>query len=172
LALSPKKFVGASLVEVLVVILIITILSVVAISKWFNLKQAAKIEVLNGIAATLRSSAYIAQMKARVKGLQPVATNPGGSTQTAFVVDFPFGSAEVDWRNLRSESRAELGDRLPMLDFIDLSGDGIQSEFNNQYTLIDYDIPGFSVPTNQGCYVIYDSFGNPNCTVTVVTVGC
>jgi MSHA pilin protein MshA len=59
-----------------------------------------------------------------------------------------------------------------MLDFIELSGTNLTSQINNQYTLIGYDIPGFSVPTNQGCYVIYDSFGNPDCTVSVVTADC
>jgi MSHA pilin protein MshA len=110
--------------------------------------------------------------KARLSGLAVVSANPGGSSQTEYQVDFPFGTTEVDWRNLCPESQAETGDRLTMLDFIELSGD-MQSRTNNQYTLIGYVIPpGFSVPTNQGCYVIYDSFGNPDCTVTVVTADC
>lgn len=60
-----------------------------------------------------------------------------------------------------------------MIDFINLQGSGgLTSQMNNQYTLVGYEIPGFSVPTNQGCYVIYDSFGAPDCTVTLVDVDC
>jgi MSHA pilin protein MshA len=82
-------------------------------------------------------------------------------------------SSEVDWRNLCPESVAELGDRLTMPDFINVNtAGGMSSEINNQYTLVGFDIPGFSVPTNQGCYVIYNSFGSPSCTVTMVTADC
>ncbi|MCH2056064.1 MAG: hypothetical protein MK214_05520 [Thalassotalea sp.] len=60
-----------------------------------------------------------------------------------------------------------------MVDFITLDGSaGLTSQTNNQYTLVGYDISGFSVPTDQGCYVIYDSFGDPAFTVTVVTEDC
>ena len=110
-------------------------------------------------------------MTAITQGLSVAATNPGGAAQS--IIDFGGETSEVDWRNLCPESRAELGDALTMEDFINLNtAGGLSSQFNNQYTLVGYDIPGFSVPTNQGCYIIYDSFGDPNCTVTVVTVDC
>jgi len=71
------------------------------------------------------------------------------------------------------ESLAELAVQLTMIDYLDLqTTSGLTSMLNNRYTLVGYRIPGFSVPTNQGCYVIYDSFGDPNCTVTPVTVDC
>ncbi|WP_144393770.1 pilus assembly FimT family protein [Pleionea sediminis] len=163
---------GFTLIELITVIVIISVLTAVAIPKLTALSKDSRIEVLEGIAGAIRSTTSMVRAKARVKGLSPANSNPGGSTQTGFIVDFPFGSAEVDWRNLCPESRAELGDNLTMLDFISFSGDDLQTQINNQYTLIGYDIPNLSAPTNQGCYVIYDSFGDPNCTITVVTVDC
>ncbi len=163
---------GFTLVEVVLVIVLLSLLSVAALPRALDLGQSARVATLEGIAGTMRSSAYLTRVKARAAGLQAVASNPGGNQQSEFLVDFPFGSAEVDWRNLCPESEAELGARLSMLDFLDLDGSGVQALTNNQYTLVGFDIPGFSVPTGAGCYVIYDSFGDPDCTVTVVTADC
>lgn len=89
------------------------------------------------------------------------------------VVEIGSETSEVDWRNLCPESRAELGDAMTMIDFIGLqSSDELTLQLNNQYTLVGYDIPGFSVPNDEGCYIIYDSFGAPECTVTLVTTDC
>jgi len=163
---------GFTLIEVVMVIVIVSILAAAAIPKFIDLGRSARISALNGVAGSLHSTINMVRAKALANGLSPASTNPGGSNQTAYVVDFPFGSTEVDWRNLCPESEAEVGDALTMLDFITVSG-GLASRTNNQYTLIGFDIPpGFSVPTNTGCYVIYDSFGSPNCTVTVVTDDC
>lgn len=163
---------GFTLIELVVVITILAILSTVAASKFIDIQSSARASTLNGIAGGLRSTIGMTKAKALASGLTIAPTNPGGVGQRAYVVDFPFGSAEVDWRNLCPESIAEIADQLNMIDFIELSGTNLTSQTNNQYTLIGYDIPGFSVPTNQGCYVIYDSFGNPDCTVSVVTADC
>ena len=163
---------GFTLIELIVVVVILSVLAIVAIPKFANLQKEARIAVLEGIAGSMRSAALLTKSKARVSGLSSVSANPGGSEQTDYLVDFPFGSAEVDWRNLCPESQAELGSRLTMLDFLEINGKDVTSQVNNRYTLVGYDIPGFSVPTNRGCYVIYDSFGNPDCTVVVVSVDC
>lgn len=163
---------GFTLIELIIVVVILSLLAIVAIPKFADLQKDAKIAALEGIAGSMRSAALLTKSKARASGLSPVSANPGGSAQTDYLVDFPFGSAEVDWRNLCPESRAELGSRLTMLDFVEITGKDITTQLNNQYTLVGYDIPGFSVPTNTGCYVIYDSFGNPDCTVVVVSVDC
>lgn len=170
IVITSKK--GFALIELIVVIVILSILAAVAVPKFTDLRREAKIAVLDGIAGSMRSAALLTKSKARVSGLSPVSANPGGNRQPGYLVDFPFGSAEVDWRNLCPESRAESGDRLTMLDFLEINGDDITNQVNNQYTLVGYDIPGFSVPTDRGCYVIYDSFGNPDCTVVVVSVDC
>ena len=83
-------------------------------------------------------------------------------------------TSEIDWRNLCPESRAELGDRLTMVDFINLNEHRALDlpRVTNRYTLVGFDIPNNSVSTTQGCYIIYDSFGFPDCTVEVVTEDC
>ena len=119
----------------------------------------------------MKSAITLVRAKAITQGLTVSDSNP--SSQSGLIVDFGGESSEVDWRNLCPESVAELGDRLTMVDFINLNtAGGMSSLVNNQYTLVGFDIPGFSVPTNQGCYVIYDSFGSPSCTVTTVTIDC
>lgn len=164
---------GFTLIELIVVVILISILAAVGFSRFASLARASKIATLEGVAAAMQTTALLVVSKARLQGLRRYPTNPGGSLQTTLVVDFELGSTEVDWRNLCPESRAEVADQLTMLDHMQthLSGD-LQAQLNNRHTLIGFDIPGFSVPTNQGCYVIYDSFGDPDCTVTTVTVDC
>lgn len=166
---------GFTLIEVLMVVVIVSILAAAALPRILDLGRSARISALNGVAGSLHSTINMVRAKAHAMGLSPAASNPGGSggsNQAGYLVDFPFGTTEIDWRNLCPESQAEMGDKLTMLDFITVSG-GLASRTNNQYTLIGFDIPpGFSVPTNAGCYVIYDSFGSPDCTVTVVTSDC
>jgi MSHA pilin protein MshA len=161
---------GFTLIELIIVIVILGILSVVAAPRFLDISTDAKIASINAIASQVKSAASLAQNKARATGLRPAAVNPG-SIQTNYFVEFGFGKSEVDFRNLCPESIAEGADRLDMLDFLDISSE-LQTRINNQYTLIGYDIPVRGVPINQGCYVIYDSFGLPNCTVTSVTVDC
>jgi MSHA pilin protein MshA len=169
--LGGRQRKGFTLIELVVVITIIGILSAVALPRFMNLTRSAKIAALEGIAGTMRSTATLVKMKARAQGIVPAASNPGN--QAAYLVAIGSDTSEVDWRNLCPESRAELGDRLTMIDFIQLQVSGeLTFQLNNQYTLVGYQIPGFSVPINQGCYVIYDSFGFPDCTVRVVTDDC
>ncbi len=165
---------GFTLVELVIVIAVLGLIAVYAVPHYSNLTRNARLAVLDGIAASMRSAADMTKMKARASGLRPASSNPAGSggNQYGYVVQFPFGSAEVDWRNLCPESKAELGNRLTMIDFLDFYDADLQTRIDNQYTLIGYQLPASGVPTNQGCYVIYDSFGDPNCTVTVVDVDC
>jgi MSHA pilin protein MshA len=170
--LINKKYAqGFTLVELIIVIVILGIIAVVAAPRFLNIASDAKVAVINNLAAQIESTISLVRNKALVSGLRPIANNPGAQ-QSEFVVDFGFGSAEVDFRNLCPESIAEFSDRLRLADFIEISGDDIQTRIDNQYTLIGFDIPATGTPTNQGCYVIYNSFGNPKCTVTPVTVDC
>ncbi|GAC21091.1 prepilin-type N-terminal cleavage/methylation domain-containing protein [Paraglaciecola arctica] len=168
--MSKNKNKGFTLIELIIVIVILGILAVVAAPKFIDISSDAKIAVLNSLSGQFKSTITLVQMKARVKGLKTAATNPNG-IQTDYIVDFGFGSVEIDWRNLCPESQGEGGDKLDMLDFLDISDD-FETRVDNQYTLIGYQIPSSGTPTTEGCYLIYDSFGFPNCTVEIVTVDC
>ncbi len=166
---------GFTLIELIIVIVILGILAVTASSKFIDLTRDAKIATLNSIKGTMESTINMVKAKARIKGLKPVSTNPGGGNlQSGFIVDFGFGSAEVDFSNLCPESSAELGTQLDMKDFLELDSQDFEpTATTNQYTFIGYDIPNITSPvTDQGCYIIYDSFGSPDCTVTVVADDC
>jgi MSHA pilin protein MshA len=170
--MKKNKLSGFTLIELIIVIVILGIVSVVALPRLLDLSSEAKIATLKQLAKQMKSSSELVRFKAITQGLRAVAANPG-SGQSSYIVDFGFGSAEVDFGNLCPESIAEYGDTLEMLDFMDLTFDEkIETRVNNQYTLIGYDIPSSGAPVDQGCYVIYNSFGRPNCTIEVVTVDC
>ncbi|MFQ3289266.1 MAG: MSHA pilin protein MshA [Alteromonadaceae bacterium] len=154
-------------------IVILGVLAVTAVPKFIDITSDAKVAALNSIKGSMESTINLVKAKARVKGLSPISSNPGDG-QSAYVVNFGFGSAEVDFRNLCPESRAELGTGLKMKDFLELDSQDFEDTVTtNQYTFIGYNIPNKESPvTDQGCYIIYDSSGDPDCTVTIVTVDC
>jgi MSHA pilin protein MshA len=136
---------------------------------------------LDGVVAAMRSSIGITRAKALSQGIRVNPSNPGGGTaQNINVVDMEGFSVEVDWRNLCPESRSEINEVRSMLDFILMEEntwntatsvfDGeLYNLTDNQYTYVGYDIresgPG-------GCYVRYDSFGDPMCTVDLIITDC
>ena len=160
-----------SLIELIIVIVILGVLAAFALPKYAELGSAARVASLNGIAGSMRSTIAIIRGKAKSQGLVVTGANP--SDQSIYIVETEAGSSEVDWRNLCPESRAELADQLSMADHIGLSdSEGLEVIINNQYTRVGYDIQGTGAPTTNGCYVTYDSFGNPECTVTVIDTDC
>ena len=88
------------------------------------------------------------------------------------MIETEVGRSEVDWRNLCPESQAEVADALTMLDYISLqasSSGSLRTFVDNRFTRVGFNLPSDPGP---GCYVEYDSFGFPDCTVTTVTAGC
>ncbi len=163
--------------ELIAAIVLVAALAAIALPRFLDLREEARVTTLEGIAGSMRSTVLLVQSKARVSGLQTSVSNPGGNTQSDYVIDTAFGSSEVDWANLCPESRAELDDELTMLDFTTIRAGtgGLQTDFDNRYTRVGYDLP----PGR--CYVEYDSFGGSSgsriggespCIITVVSDGC
>ena len=160
-----KPLHGYTIIELVTTLVLLAGLAVAALPRYLDLQDDARRATLEGIAGTMRSTIILVQSKARANGLSPVASNPGGSNQTEFVIDTPFGSSEVDWRNLCPESRAEVADALTMIDFTTIQAGigGLQTQIGNRSTRVGYDL------SNNGCHVEYDSF---DCTVSTTTTNC
>lgn len=164
---------GFTLVELIIVIVVLGVLAIVVAPKLTDISADAKRAKLNSLAANIKSMAKLAQAKALASGLIAAKSNPGGAEQAAYAIDFGFGVTEVDWRNLCPESRAEVADKLGMLDFLDIENQEFETYITNTYLFIGYDIADDRLdPNAQGCYLIYDSTGLPDCTVRVIDNGC
>ena len=167
-SLQPRGF---TLIELVLTILVLGILAAVVLPRFTDLASDSRRAAVESVAGTMRSTIGIVKSKARAVGLSPAPSNPGGTNQTGYIIETEAGRSEVDWRNLCPESEAEAADTLTMLDYlsIDDANTRFETAVDNRYTRVGFNLPGDPGP---GCYVEYDSFGDPNCTVTVVTNGC
>ena len=162
---------GFTVIELVIVILLLGIITASILPRFIQLSSSARIATLEGIAASMHTTINTIRSIAYINGIKAVGSNPGN--QAAFLVTTEAGTSEIDWRNLCPESRAELGDALNMADHIKLQEAGnMQTITDNRYTRIGFDIQGLGPPTANGCYVTYDSFGLPECTVNIVSADC
>lgn len=161
---------GFTLIELVLVIVILGVLAAFALPRFADLSSGARLAAIESIGGTMKSSISIVRSKAYAQGLSRASSNPGG-VQNSYVVETEAGRSEVDWRNLCPESRAEAADTLTMLDYIsvDATDPQLRSSVDNRFTRIGFNLPSDPGP---GCYVEYDSFGDPDCTVTQITAGC
>lgn len=160
---------GFTTIELVAVIVLLGILAAIALPRYSSATTQARIAALEGIAGTMRTTISLTKMKAKLAGLDAISSNPNAG-QSAYIIDTELGQSEVDFRNLCPESSAELGDALDMADHMKLSLTAdLTIATDNQFTRIGFDV---SNSLSSGCYVLYDSFGNPDCTVELVTTDC
>lgn len=160
---------GWTFIELVITISIIGILSAIAFPRFADQARVAKIATLQGIAGSIKSTIAIMKGKALIAGATR-RTNPPGADEYKYIVETEAGSSEVDYRNLCPESRAELGDKLSIIDLIGLEhNNALDIQINNRFTQIGYDIRGGG---SRGCYISYDSFATPNCTIELIIADC
>ena len=191
---------GFTLIELITVIVIVAILATFALPRFANLQQNSRVAVLQGMQGSMRSAIAVARVNALANGLSVLPSNPGNSAQDSHLIQMEGFSVEVDWRNLCPESSGERGDAKDMYHFLNLTestltitsditstntpqintlNGQIQLWYGNRYTVVGYDLdqnPSRNVNyysnLNPGCYVFYDSFGLPECTINMVTDEC
>lgn len=178
---SRQRTAGFSFIELIIVVLIVGVLSAILLPRYWEVARQARIATLDGVVGAMRSTVGIARTNALANGIRPAAARPsGGDSQPDYVIQMEGFRAEVDWRNLCPESQAENGDAVSMLDYLQLADtawettspltDGkLHTGFDNRFTWVGYDIR-LSEPG--GCYVRYDSFGTPSCTIELTIDDC
>ena len=163
--------VGFTLIEILMVAVILAVAAVIVFPKFKDLGSETRIETLSGIKTAMRSTISVMRSRAMSDGIKRTQSPP--KDRNTFVVESENGLSALDWRNLCPVSKSQSHQTLSMLDLISfrLSG-ALTINVDERYTRVGYDIRGAGPATADGCYVTYDSFAAPHCTVDIVTTDC
>ena len=156
-----KRNAGFTLIELIVVIVILGILAVTAAPKFMNMQGEARISTINGMKASVQSSANLVYSKAIIKGIEKTAAGIGVSVpldstaSTTNVVTTNYGYPTADDAGIKAA--------------VDLSSDWTTSSASGTY----YFYPATGSGSSTTCAVTYVAANATTPpTISTVTTGC
>lgn len=170
--MGSKRAAGFTLVELVVVILILGVLAVTAIPRFFDIAEDARAASIESLSASVVTAAEQAFIQAKINNVEK---NSRSSPNNPPSVDVGFGTLELKYGY--PEARPEEG--LGILDLVELDEEweicfstGCISSNSSRVKI------GFDTTEDEGCYVKYiepGGTGNPSDTKYAIEVeksGC
>ena len=170
--MQPQR--GFTLIELVAVIVLLGILSVTALPRFFDLSRDARIAVLNGLHSSIQVAAEQAKLKATIAGAH---NNPRSSSSSLPSVSINGQIVELKYGY--PEAWAEEADANDILDLITISDELSVcysiSCINSNSSRVKI---GFDTTEGIGCYVRYSEPGGTGAPsdreygLILVTNGC
>jgi MSHA pilin protein MshA len=161
---------GFTLIELVMVIVILGVLAAVALPKFVNLKDDARLAVLNGLAGTLQSAASIGRARCAMTPTCDMAASACGGTTPFYTENGKKIFTHFGWPSGWGACWVNNGVGS-INDLVQLSSDfQLVAHIPNSFAGV-YQLVGSPDPTN--CKVIYQlNSTQPTLAVTVVSTGC